>query len=1343
MAQYIGLGTGDSPLPSLLDVQKQQQEAQGDAGFLELSKAAIESEWLGVAAFRASDRDAKANKVDTNWMPSKAQVDALLAQGYSDRELEELGKSGSQEAFDLRLGFIQEDRERAQILQGAGLAGLGAQIVAGIADPTTIPMIIASGGVAGVAKVGKLSGAVRGALAASATSAATEAILMQADTQRDWEDVALAGVAAGALGAGIGALTARRAGAVGGKLDELDDLDAAVVTDKPLLALPAPKAIEVPPTPAQAAEIALAGDLPKVAGYLPAPSKIEVESASVVAENNLLFSKIQLEARQAELDKLNDQLIQITGNPRIQESLALAQRVKAEVVEQIQAVRKLDPKRQLQGQLDRAVKAMGKLRGELGDMEAKAPIGRGKTRAARQAKIDAKKAELEKMQAKVAKLTDNLNLTRAIPKLEAELQMLESGAVPTKYRARFKELQDELNGLDAADELELATRKGYIEDDIKYLSQEIAEKEAKLVDLMNPPAARGRSVAREKLIVKKDAPEAKAEVKPDEPKPVEPDAPTADNAALFNVALKGRVPELRKTISEWAKTPMSRFGRSVGSRLSRSKFQSIRGINAMLNSLAQGGLVGKHAAAVLQSLQYNRALNKARPAQDAVNEMFSRAGMGQFARLSQKGAEMLEDFNSQMVLYIKGVEPTGTNADLVKQAGDSLANVFEDSLQARKLAGVRGFEHIDVKRDYWSFIPKFDKMQAVIGKLGAEGKEKVTDAIAGSYLNGYRLSRIADKDAAAKIARKIAEAQVERTMLSNVSGINRVKSILDAKTRSFMAKHMQEAGVSDEELDLWFKAMEAAEDKLTMSNRAKTSFGADITFEVDGIRMVDLIDTDMDVALRYAREASADVALAKVGFKSRYDVENMLEDSQQRIQNSLMRDMQSGKRTQKEVSELTDELEDEVKLLRSTMKQLYGESLEADADGTIPKLVHASRLARGVSSAISLSWNGLASIPELGNVIARQGLFTVLRQLPKFKVRPSQFAKDDPILEAWQDVIGMYGHTEGWFHGSRKSTDVLQEMSSSIGNIEKGVRTVGEAQQLLSGFKHIQHGWEEINLRSMIANMDRAAFKGTPSAKMYRQFAEAGMEPDELDEVMKFMKGNRKQVNGFDVADIENMPIHLRDRLGAAMLTQLNRAIQKQFIGEMPELLNKEWGRLMFQFLSFPVAAIEKQLLHGVKTDVATFASASAWQAGLAYGAYMAYTYGKAPLAADKDEYLENALSTKSIMYGTMARMGGLGSSTLALDALATFNALPDELMGRPGEAGAQSMAKAPAAPAAILRAGGAAVGLAGQGYQAAFGEDYDEEAMKRHARALYRSTPILNSAALGIGFAVINSATN
>jgi hypothetical protein len=115
------------------------------------------------------------------------------------------------------------------------------------------------------------------------------------------------------------------------------------------------------------------------------------------------------------------------------------------------------------------------------------------------------------------------------------------------------------------------------------------------------------------------------------------------------------------------------------------------------------------------------------------------------------------------------------------------------------------------------------------------------------------------------------------------------------------------------------------------------------------------------------------------------------------------------------------------------------------------------------------------------------------------------------------------------------------------------------------------------------------------------------------------------------------------DAFRYAVVRATNKIIQRQLAGELPEFMSKVSGRLMFQFMSFSMAAWEKKTLNLLyRRDVET-ALAAAYTSALSGMVYTARTYGKSLVQEDPEAYRREHLSQEAIIKASL-QMGGYSS---------------------------------------------------------------------------------------------------
>ena len=120
--------------------------------------------------------------------------------------------------------------------------------------------------------------------------------------------------------------------------------------------------------------------------------------------------------------------------------------------------------------------------------------------------------------------------------------------------------------------------------------------------------------------------------------------------------------------------------------------------------------------------------------------------------------------------------------------------------------------------------------------------------------------------------------------------------------------------------------------------------------------------------------------------------------------------------------------------------------------------------------------------------------------------------------------------------------------------------------------------------------------------------------------------------------------------------------IQDTFIGEKGKWQHSNLGKVMTQFRSFPITAMEKQWgrmrgMHGAPAALGIIMAT----APMAFAMYAAWTAINAVGRPDSDEYIEKQFRPLAVGRGLMNYIGVLGLAPDMMDAL-TAVAVPDDI---------------------------------------------------------------------------------
>lgn len=706
--------------------------------------------------------------------------------------------------------------------------------------------------------------------------------------------------------------------------------------------------------------------------------------------------------------------------------------------------------------------------------------------------------------------------------------------------------------------------------------------------------------------------------------------------------------------------PVSTFGLgSVSSVILNSKNPVNRGLGLRLLENAQGGAYQGKTASILSNV-YGNLIRFAE--KNRYNDGFS-----QFIKDNNlKGMDYLNqavtrDFNNQIyTAIVKGI-PADTPRG-VKLAAEGIADKLAKALELRKQAGELGFEDVKSARDYIPVIYDGIKVTEAVNRLG--GSEGVIALLSKGYQTGkYKLGK--------KSADALAKVQYIRASDSTLSSRVAFDRVVSQQQQAQLIEDLKAAGVPDNIIDNFIEGTELQEMAESVSNRAKASMGINTQAEYGGMKVQDLLNTNVgELAENYGKEAAGGAALAAMGFPTRQAVLNAIDASERAGRNMVGSDAKAIK-----------QLRAEADMLRDSVKLIYGNTIDADPNAGI---VRGSRRLREVTGMLRLGQMGFAQVPELARAITKMGVGTVLKSIPATKFLRSRAGREggtaqgallEPELREMEELIGYIGE-DNWLTGWNVRHDEFGESSDNLGRIsaliDNGLAMGSRVNTWLSGFKAVQGGSEKIVARSINKRLKEHLSGGRQLPQ--RDLDEVGLDEATMKRLKRHFDDNPAYAdyNGEKVRmmNFDAMEPDLRETVGVAVRRMSGRLIQRNFIGDEGIWMNKWWGKALTQFKSFSIVSIEKQLIHDLRGDKIQAAQIMAWSALLGYASYATQMQLQAIGREDRDKFLREKFDNHNIAMGVFNKLPQVAGFGLAGDALATLGLMPDSMMQAPGRMG-------------------------------------------------------------------------
>lgn len=700
---------------------------------------------------------------------------------------------------------------------------------------------------------------------------------------------------------------------------------------------------------------------------------------------------------------------------------------------------------------------------------------------------------------------------------------------------------------------------------------------------------------------------------------------------------------------------------SVSSVLMNSKNPINRGLALRLLENAQGGAYHGKTASILSNVNDNLIKSAER---NRYNDGFSQFLKDNNLRATDYlNPAVSRDFDNQVYTAIAKGIPADTPPG-VKLAAEGLADKLETALNIRKRAGEAGFEDVTAAKDYMPVIMNGIKITEATNKIGKEG---VIALLSKGYQTGkFKMSK--------KSADAVAKVQYLRASDATLSSRVSFDRVVSQEQQVMLIEDLKKAGVPDSIIDNFIETTDLAEMADSVSNRAKQSLGINTQAESGGLRVQDLLNTNVgELVENYGKEAAGGAAMASMGFPTRQAVYNAIDASERAGRNMAGN-------SSKEIQTLRQEAD----MLRDSVRLIYGNTIDADPNSGI---VRGTRRLREVTGLLRLGQMGFAQFPEVARSVVKMGVGTVLKSVPATKFLRSRAAREggtaqgrllEPELREMEELVGYIGE-DNWLTGWNVRHDEFGETADNMRRmsqiVDNGLAIGSRINTVLSGFKAIQGGSEKIVARSINKRLKDhlSGVREIPA----RDLDEIGLDADTMKRLKRHFDDNPKyeEYNGQQVRmlNFEDMEPDLREMVGVGVRRLSGRLIQRNFVGDEGIWMNKWWGKALTQFKSFSIVSIEKQLVHDLRGDKIQAAQILAWSSLLGYASYATQMQMQALGREDSDKFLDEKFSNNNIAVGVFNKLPQVAGFGLAGDALATFGLMPDSMMQAPGRMGFRS----------------------------------------------------------------------
>lgn len=675
-------------------------------------------------------------------------------------------------------------------------------------------------------------------------------------------------------------------------------------------------------------------------------------------------------------------------------------------------------------------------------------------------------------------------------------------------------------------------------------------------------------------------------------------------------------------------TFMARFPQlaSTGLILLRSKNPVLRafGMSVAESTTRASGNMRTAAIAKFQRLTVYR--DSVLPEVDLAFKDWARAnGYGIIER--NLGTKAYSDFNRDLYRYRRAVERGNAPADVhpsIKRASDALDRGFNMARMDMQKVGTIGAARLGA--DSAGYMPRMwstrwfvnanrEQLNAVAQTISKqmqvnEGWDKeFADAFAARYMNHAR-----------ERARGAVEAPAN--LYDDDAVPNLIKDVMRARGLSTEGEEAEKLLGRFSRGGATFTRKRVDMDETT---KVRTESGEEFY-------LADVFENDLvKLYSGYIDRASGEVALAQYGIYGKQGI-GLIE------------------RAAAFAGEVTP---DEWNALSQIAGEMLGQPVRINGQISYSRGMQNLRM---LASSSMLGGMGFTQVAELANAIGPLGLRSTLRM---YKGLPGAIAdiragRKSPLLEGFEFIggePGMEAHAVTRFMDT--AGDIVPVGAEDLTVMGRALRVGANGTQIVSGHRAIlaaQHRLvaEQIMLKAIRYIKNGGDDIALKEMGLSREVRERLLK--DIDNVAKFDKdGNLTAVDPFAATDKEAMDI-----LGKAVTRGTRQIIQGTFIGERGRWAHSELLKALFQFRTFPLVAMEKQLAHGMMAYGA-LATAGMIASGMAFAVpiYALRVAANSMGRENAEEYREKMLEPDMIARAAMNYTAKLGLWGDVLDATA------------------------------------------------------------------------------------------
>ena len=525
---------------------------------------------------------------------------------------------------------------------------------------------------------------------------------------------------------------------------------------------------------------------------------------------------------------------------------------------------------------------------------------------------------------------------------------------------------------------------------------------------------------------------------------------------------------------------------------------------------------------------------------------------------------------------------------------------------------------------------------------GRYSEKDVLDALAEAYADSGKLDRT--------VARQVAEAIVTRAKATDRGTSASVYGLIqNPDARAVLEEGLKRQGMTEKQVERLVEKLVGTAEERGKAGHLKHRLEMDARFVAsNGIRIMDLMDTDLEkIWTRRARSTSGRAALARQGIQSNEDIKDWI--------SAVLHEQQNTPNAN--VSPLKDPAGalygNEGTLSREYLEDLFG---AFTGNGTRYQEMDAiaRRLARSASLGV-MSQVGFSQLAETGPMIGAAGYKEFFRNIPA-AVRSDLHNPRSDLIQEFK-VVGTLTPEEDLFSPHIASeVDFSTGSSQWVQHFDAALASGQQLQGIISGMNFVRASQQRMAVMITTDGVMRNVAGKVSKLNTTARLRDIGIIDDiHGDRLLQKLKTELQHVewDGDSVKklNMDNWNPDTKWEFIAAVNRARDQYVQKPYFGEGMQQLENPVARLMTQFLSYPITALNKQYARGARIGDPQ---------AVIEALYGFATAGAAWTARQVANGREDRLDPISVAKGALAYNNQFGWLPLAWDPLAFITGFGD-----------------------------------------------------------------------------------